>query len=301
MENIQSIQSIEKAKKIEKALLPLLAAAGLFTLLVTAGIIYTLSQETWHFFKTVSVVDFLFGTKWEPLMEPKSFGVLPLVSGTLLISIGAGLFAIPSGVMIGVFLTEYAHEKMRRIVKPILEILAGIPTIVYGYFAITFVTPILKTIMPEIEVFNALSGAIVVGVMILPMVASLVDDALLALPQSLKHGAYALGATPFEVISGVIIPASFGRIMAAFILAISRAIGETMAVTMAAGSNPQLTFNPLQSIQTMTSYIVQVALGDTPAGGIEYLTSYAVAFLLFVMTFGLNWIGHKIMQQGGRK
>ncbi len=301
MENIQSIQSIEKAKKIEKALLPLLAAAGLFTLLVTAGIIYTLSQETWHFFKTVSVVDFLFGTKWEPLMEPKSFGVLPLVSGTLLISIGAGLFAIPSGVMIGVFLTEYAHEKMRRIVKPILEILAGIPTIVYGYFAITFVTPIIKTIMPDIEVFNALSGAIVVGVMILPMVASLVDDALLALPQSLKHGAYALGATPFEVISGVIIPASFGRIMAAFILAISRAIGETMAVTMAAGSNPQLTFNPLQSIQTMTSYIVQVALGDTPAGGIEYLTSYAVAFLLFVMTFGLNWIGHKIMQQGGRK
>ncbi|MBI2519862.1 MAG: phosphate ABC transporter permease subunit PstC [Bdellovibrio sp.] len=295
---MENIHSIERAKKIEKALLPLLAAAGMFTLLVTAGIIFTLSQETWQFFKTVPIIDFLFGTKWEPLMEPKSFGVLPLVSGTLLISIGAGVFAIPSGVMIGVFLTEYAHERIRRMVKPILEILAGIPTIVYGYFALTFVTPLLKTVMPDIEVFNALSGAMVVGIMILPMVASLVDDALLALPQSLKHGAYALGATPYEVIVGVVIPASFGRIMAAFILAISRAVGETMAVTMAAGSNPQLTFNPLNSIQTMTSYIVQVALGDTPAGGIEYLTSYAVAFLLFAMTFVLNWIGHKIMQQG---
>ncbi|HAZ13941.1 MAG: phosphate ABC transporter permease subunit PstC [Bdellovibrionales bacterium GWA2_49_15] len=297
---MENAQSIERAKKIEKALLPILMVAGLFTIFVTIGIIFILSRETWQFFKMVPVLDFLFGVKWEPLMEPKSFGVLPLISGTLLISVGAGLLAIPAGIMIGIFLTEYAPSNIRRIVKPILEILAGIPTIVYGFFALTFVTPFLKTFMPDIEVFNALSGAIVVGIMILPMVASLVDDALLAIPQGLKHGAYALGATPSEVVLGVVIPACFGRIMAAFILAISRAIGETMAVTLAAGSNPQLTFNPLHSIQTMTSYIVQVALGDTPAGGVEYLTSYAVAFLLFCMTFSLNWIGHRIMQKGSK-
>jgi len=292
---------IRKSKRVEKLLWPVLASAGLFSILVTALIIYVLFHETWQFFKIVSVFDFLTGAKWEPLLEPKSFGVLPLISGTALITLGAAIISIPTGVLVGVYLSEYANPTFRRWIKPVLEILAGIPTIVYGFFALTFVTPIIKTILPDTEIFNALSGSIVVGIMILPMVASLADDAFLALPQGLKHGAYALGATSFEVVRGVLIPATFARLMAAFILAISRAIGETMAVTLASGSNPQLTLNPLHSIQTMTSYIVQVALGDTPAGGVEYMTSYAVASLLFVMTFSLNVIGHRIMIKSRKK
>lgn len=301
MGDLKNQININRARNIEKILAPFLGTAGIFSIFITIGIIFVLSRETFEFFQMVPFWDFLFGTKWEPLLEPKSFGVLPLLCGTFLITVGAALIAIPFGVLIAIFLSEYANSNLRRILKPILELLAGIPTIVYGFFALTFVTPILKSISPDVEVFNALSGSIVVGIMILPMVASLADDAFLSVPQSLKHGAFALGATSFEVIKGVIFPTAFPRIMAAFILAISRAIGETMAVTLASGSNPQLTLNPLQSIQTMTSYIVQVALGDTPAGGVEYLTSYAVAALLFVMTFSLNLIGHRIMISNRKK
>jgi phosphate transport system permease protein len=283
------------SKYIDFIIKNVLGAISLLALLTTFGIIFVLANETWSFFAEVPLFDFLFGTRWEPLLEPKSFGVLPLVSGTLLITLGSGIIAIPLGLITAIYLSEYASRKARNIIKPILEILAGIPTIVYGYFALTFITPVLKNIFPDIEVFNALSGAVVVGIMILPMVSSLCDDAFQAVPKATKMGGYAMGGSSFEVIGQIIIPESSTRILAAFILTLSRAIGETMAVTLAAGANPQFTFNPLVSIQTMTSYIVQVSLGDTPAGGIEYQTCFAVASLLFVMTLVMNIVGHRLI------
>ena len=243
----------------------------------------------------MSIFDFLFGTEWTPLLEPKSFGVLPLVCGTLFIVVGSIAVALPMGVLVATYLSEFASEKSRSIIKPVLEVLAGIPTVVYGYFALTFITPMLRKVYPDTEVFNALSGALVVGIMILPMIASLCDDAFRAIPSALREGAYALGGYRYEVITNVVFPAALGRIGAAVILAVSRAIGETMAVTLAAGATPRLTVNPLESIQTMTAYIVQVSLGDTPAGGIEYLTSFAVGSLLFVMTLVMNIVGNQLL------
>lgn len=287
--------NFQKQRKIDLAVRLLLGACAFLSILTTIGIIGVLSTESFAFFSEVSVIDFLFGTRWEPLLEPKSFGVLPLVSGTLMIMIGSGLIAIPVGLFTAVYLSEYADKKIRSIIKPILEILAGIPTIVYGYFALTFITPLLKKIFPETEVFNALSGCIVVGIMILPMVSSLCDDAFQGIPKGLKMGGYALGATSLEVITEIQLPAAASRVLAAFILALSRAIGETMAVTLASGANPHFTLNPLESIQTMTAYIVQVSLGDTPQGGVEYLTCFAVAALLFLITLFMNILGQTIM------
>jgi phosphate transport system permease protein len=272
-----------------------LGTCALFTLVTTIGIVIVLGSETIPFFQEVSLVDFLFGTRWAPLLEPKSFGVLPLVIGTVMIMVGSAVIALPIGIMTAVYLSEYSSLRMRAIIKPVLEVLAGIPTIVYGYFALTFITPLLKMILPETEVFNATSGAIVVGIMILPMIASLCDDAFQSVPKSLKEGGFALGATSFEVITQVIIPFSSSRVLAAFILALSRAIGETMAVTLAAGANAQFSFNPLQSVQTMTAYIVQVSLGDTPQGGIEYMTCFAVGSLLFILTLFMNIAGQSIL------
>ena len=269
---------------------------ALLSVVTTAGIIWVLAQETLNFFRQVSVVSFLTGTRWTPLFQPSSFGVLPLVGGTLLIVIGAALVAIPLGLGTGIFLSEYASDRLRGILKPVLEILAGIPTVVYGYFALTFVTPQLAQIFPSIQVFNAASGSIVVGVMILPVIASLCDDALRAVPQSLRHAAYALGATRLEVSTRVVLPGAFSGVLASFVLALSRAIGETMAVTLAAGATPRLTANPLESIQTMTAYIVQVSLGDTPAGSIAYLTIYAVGMLLFMITLAMNLVGNRILR-----
>jgi len=267
------------------------------SVITTVSVIGILAVETYNFFQTVSVWEFLFGTRWTPLLEPKHYGVLPLVTGTLLIVVGAALVAVPVGLASAVFLSEYASPRTRNIVKPILEILAGIPTVVYGYFALTFITPVLRNVIPEMEVFNAGSAAIVVGIMILPMVASLCDDALRSVPDSLRHGAYSLGATSFEVSGRVVVPAALSGIFAAFVLAISRAIGETMAVTLAAGATPNLTFNPLESIQTMTAYIVQVSLGDTPTGSITYQTLFAVASVLFVSTLILNVLGTWVMRR----
>lgn len=272
-----------------------LGLSAMISIVTTIGIIAVLSSETISFFKEVSILEFLTGLKWAPLLDPKSFGVLPLVIGTLQITIGSAILAIPLGIITATYLSEYANHSTRSIIKPVLEVLAGIPTIVYGYFALTFITPMLKMIIPSIEVFNALSGAIVVGIMILPMVTSLCDDAFLAVPKEIKQGGYALGATSFEVIGQLVIPHSLSRILAAFILALSRAIGETMAVTLAAGANPQFTFSPLVSIQTMTAYIVQVSLGDIPADGIEYKTCFAVGALLFTITFLMNFLGQKIL------
>lgn len=278
----------------EKIISGLFSLSALISVITTAGIIIILVSESIGFFREVSIIEFLFGTRWEPLLEPKSFGILPLLSGTMLIVVGSVMIAIPMGVFTAIYLSQYASDRARAILKPVLEILAGIPTVVYGYFALTFISPMLRQILPGTNVFNALSAATVVGIMILPMVASLCDDAIGAVPNSLKQGGYALGATPFEVITQVIIPGAFSGIMASFVLAISRAFGETMAVTLAAGATPNLTINPLESIQTMTAYIVQVSLGDTPAGGIEYKTIFAVGILLFVVTLLMNVIANKV-------
>ncbi len=281
----------EESKYIEPGFHFILLICVLVTVLTTCVVIFVLGKESLDFFRQVPILDFLFGTKWEPLLEPKSFGVLPLVAGTTLIVIGSISLSVPVGLLIATYLNQFSSRQMRSLIKPALEILAGIPTVVYGFFALTFVTPLIKKVFPEIQVFNALSASIVVGIMILPMVSSLCDDAFRSVSSSLKEGAYALGATPYEVMTQIVLPASKSRVGASVILAISRAIGETMAVTLAAGATPHFSLNPFESIQTMTAYIVQVSLGDTPAGGIEYQTCFAVASLLFLMTLVMNLIG----------
>ena len=257
-------------------------------------IVVVLGKEAFPFFQEVSILEFL-GTTWTPLLEPRSFGVLPLVCGTFLVVVGASMIVIPAGLSTAMYLSEYASSRTRSVLKPILEILAGIPTVVYGYFALTFVTPILRVFIPSTQIFNAASAAIVVGIMVLPMVASLCDDALRAVPQTLRQGAYALGATHFEVTTRVVVPGSLSGIVASFVLALSRAVGETMAVTIAAGATPRMTLSPMESIQTMTAYIVQVSLGDTPAGTVEYRTLFAVAVLLFAITLIMNVIANRIL------
>jgi phosphate transport system permease protein len=274
----------------------LFLCAGL-SILTTIGILLVLAGETISFFREVSPFEFLFGTRWTPLLEPRSFGVLPLVGGTLLIVAGSGLVAIPIGLATAVYLSEYASSRFRNVVKPVLEILAGVPTVVYGYFALTAVTPALAKIFPQTQVFNAASGAIVVGIMILPMVASLCEDALSAVPSSLRQAGFALGATRHEVAAQIVVPAGLSGVMASFVLALSRAIGETMAVTLAAGATPKLTLNPFESIQTMTAYIVQVSLGDTPAGTVEYRTIFAVGTLLFAMTLAMNLLSQRVLRR----
>lgn len=272
----------------------LITCTGL-SVITTIAIVCLLYKEAFVFFTEVSPIDFFFGTTWVPILKPSSFGVLPLLWGTLQVTIGAAFIAIPLGLASAIYLSEYASDKVRSYVKPTLELLAGIPTIIYGYFALTFVTPLLRTVVSDIQVFNALSASIVVGIMILPMIATLSDNALRAVPQSLRQGAYALGATSYEVTTRVVVPAGLSGVMASFLLAISRAIGETMAVTLAAGQTPNLTLSVYESIQTMTSYIVQVSLGDTPAGGIAYQTLFAVAALLFTITLLINIISQWVL------
>ncbi len=276
----------EKLK--ERAVEGVLFACALVSIFTTIGIVLVLLSETVGFFQVVSIVEFLTGTKWAPLFQPQYFGVLPLVSGTLMITFGAAVIALPLGLLSAIYLSEYANSRVREVVKPVLEILAGIPTVVYGYFALIFITPILRLVYPETSIFNAASASIVVGIMILPMISSLSEDAMRAVPMSLREGAYALGATPFEVSTRVVVPAALSGILASFLLALSRAIGETMAVTIAAGMMPSLTLNYFESVQTMTAYIVQVSLGDTPHGSIEYKTIFAVGAVLFVMTLAMN-------------
>lgn len=267
------------------------------SLLTTLAIIVLLLVESLGFFDHVSPWEFFFGTRWVPLLEPSSYGILPLLWGTMQITILAAFIAIPLGLASAIYLSEYASERMRAWVKPILELLAGIPTVVYGYFALTFVTPMLRKVIPDLQVFNALSGAIVVGIMILPMIATLSDNALRAVPVSLRQAGYAVGATSFEVTTRIVVPAGLSGVMASFLLAISRAIGETMAVTLAAGQTPNLSLSPLESIQTMTAYIVQVSLGDTPSGGIAYQTLFAVAMVLFVITLLINVVSQLILNR----
>ena len=267
-----------------------LFACGILSIFTTLGILGILVYETVQFFQEISFLQFFGDTRWTPLFVSKHFGIWPLLCGTLLVTAIAMAVALPIGLLCAVYLSEYARPNVRKVVKPLLEILAGIPTVVYGYFALLFVTPLLQNIIPGMAGFNALSPGMVMGIMILPIVSSLSEDAMYAVPQSLREGAYALGSTKLQVSFLTVVPAAFSGITASFILGVSMAIGETMIVAIAAGLQPRLTANPIEPIETMTAYIVQVSLGDTPHGTIEYKTIFAVGMVLFVSTFVLNII-----------
>lgn len=272
-----------------------LFACAAASTLVTVGIVLVLLTETVGFFREVSLWEFFTETRWTPNFQDQHFGIAPLLAGSLLIAGGAALIAIPVGLLTAVFLSEYAPRRLRAVLKPLLEILAGIPTVVYGYFALTFITPLIRMVLPQTDVYNAASAAIVVGVMVIPMVSSLSEDALRAVPDALRQGAYALGATKLEVSTRVVVPGALSGVLASFILALSRAIGETMAVTIAAGNLANLTLNPLESIQTMTAFIVQVSLGDTPQGSVVYRSLFAVGMTLFVITLAMNVVSQRIL------
>jgi len=286
----KSFKANERERGIELFLL-FCASVSIFT---TLGIIAVLLFETVDFFREVSIVSFFTDTEWTPLFAQKRFGIWPLLTGTILISGIAMLVALPAGLLSSLYLSEYAPERVRRAVKPVLEILAGIPTVVYGYFALLFVTPLLQRFLPGLAGFNALSPGIVMGIMILPLVSSLSEDAMQAVPRSLREGAYALGSTNLQVSFRIVVPAAFSGITASFILAVSRAIGETMIVAIAAGQQPRLTANPLVPIETMTAYIVQVSMGDTPVGTLEYKTIFVVGMMLFLSTLVLNILSQRL-------
>ncbi|GAA0482468.1 phosphate ABC transporter permease subunit PstC [Salinibacillus aidingensis] len=285
----------KKLRKLEKLVPVFLFLCAIVSILTTLGILYTLISSAVTFFSEVSFSEFFLNTDWKPWSG--SFGILPLITGTLLITGIAILVAVPLGLASAIFLSEYASDRTRRIVKPLIEILAGIPTVVYGFFALTFVTPLLQNVIPELKIFNALSGGIVVGIMIIPMIASLSEDAMSAVPNSIREGAYALGATRFEVAMKVVVPAALSGIIASFVLGISRAIGETMIVTIAAGQSPNLTLDPTQSIQTLTSFIVQGTSGDTAYGSTIYYSVYAVGITLFVFTLAMNFLSQYISRK----
>lgn len=276
----------------EKIIEGTLFLSALSSVFVTFGIIGVLFFETYEFFKEVSIINFLTDTQWTPLFAEKHFGILPLFAGTFLSTVIAMAVSLPIGLISAIYLSEYASEKLRAVIKPILEVLAAVPTVVYGYFALLFVTPILQKFIPDLSGFNSLSPGIVMGIMIIPIIASLSEDAMHAVPMSLREGALALGSTKFQVSIKVVLPAAFSGIAASFILGVSRAVGETMIVAIAAGQQPRLTLNPLVPIETVTAYIVQVSLGDTPTGTIEYKTIFAAGMSLFVVTFFLNMISY---------
>ena len=279
----------------------LLKSSAAITILTTLGIIWVLLSEGFTFFEEVSIVDFLTDDQWTPLFANKHFGIMPLISGTLLTTVIAVSVALPVGLTIAVYLSEYAPKKFRKTVKPLLEILAAVPTVVYGFFALMVVTPFLQTLIPGMAGFNALSAGIVMGVMIIPFVSSLSEDALRAVPKSLRNASYGLGSTRFQTAFKVMVPAASSGIIVSVILAFSRAIGETMIVAIAAGQQPRLTANPLVPIETITAYIVQVSLGDVPHGSLEYRTIFAAGMTLFIFTFILNnisfWVRKKFREQ----
>lgn len=275
----------------------LLAFCGLVTIFITIGIIWVLFSESVSFFKVVPLKDFLTDTQWTPLFTQKHFGILPLLTGTLLTSFIAIFIAVPLGLTIAIYLSEYADKRFRATIKPLLEILAAVPTVVYGYFALTVVTPFLQTFIPELGGFNALSAGIVMGIMIVPMISSLSEDALYALPKSLKEAAYGMGSTRFQTSMKVAVPAAISGIIVSIILAMGRALGETMIVAIAAGQQPVLTLDPRNSVETITAYIVQVSLGDVPHGSIEYQTIFAAGISLFILTFILNTVSFWIRKK----
>ena len=286
-----------KREKKERFIELLLKLSALVTVLTSLGIVWVLFSESYSFFKEVSIVEFLTDNQWTPLFANKRFGIMPLVCGTLLTTTIALAVALPTGLTIAIYLSEYAPQKMRNILKPLLELLAAVPSVVYGFFALMVVSPFLKTIFPNISGFNALSAGIVMGIMIVPFVSSLSEDALRAVPKSLRESSYALGSTRLQTSFRVMVPAASSGIVVSVILAFSRAIGETMIVAIAAGQQPRLTFNPLVPIETITAYIVQVSLGDVPHGSLEYKTIFAAGMTLFVFTFILNNISFLVRKK----
>lgn len=291
--------SSKKQKRIIEKIIPIiLLLIASVSVLTTLGIVFTLIVETGIFFSRVQITDFLFGTEWFPFANTEQlFGILPLIAGTLKVTFIAAVVAVPFGIGAAIYLSEYASDNARRVIKPILEVLAGIPTIVYGFFALTFVTPLLQQIIPDLKIFNALSPGIVVGIMILPMIASLSEDAMSSVPNSIREGALAMGSTKLEVALKVVLPAALSGIVASVVLALSRAIGETMIVSLAGGSTPKFDLNVTDSIQTMTAYIVQVSSGDAGYGTTIYYSIYSVGFTLFLFTLVMNVIAHVISKK----
>lgn len=278
---------------IEKSLL----SSALVTIAVTVGIILVLSIEAVRFFSEVSIFDFFTDTQWTPLFTEKHFGILPLLSGTLLTSFIAIAFALPIGLSISIYLSEYAPKSFRKSVKPLLELLAAVPTVVYGFFALVVVTPFLQELIPNLSGFNSLSAGLVMGIMIIPYISSISEDALHAVPDSLREASYGMGSTKFQTAFKVIVPAASSGIIVSIILAISRAIGETMIVAIAAGQQPRFTLDPTVPIETITAYIVQVSLGDVQHGSLEYRTIFAAGITLFVFTFLLNTLSYRIRKK----
>lgn len=284
----------------ERIIERLLFAAAALGVLTTIGIILVLASQTFEFFLQVSPVDFFTGTHWSALIKPQSWGVLALLSGTLLVSGIAVILAVPLGLLAAVFLSEYASPRVRTIVKPILETIAGVPTIVLGFFGLNFVAPhLLRPLLgaDNIGTFSSLSGGIVVGLLITPLIASISEDSMRAVPRGLREAAFAMGATRFEVVRKVVFPAAISGIMASIILALSRAVGETMAVALTVGTKPQFSFDPTQSVQTMTAFIAQISIGETAQGSIEFQSLFAVGATLFVMTFALNILSNRIVRK----
>lgn len=278
----------QRPRYAEKLIETALVVAAVLTVVTTLGIVWSLFSETISFFGEIPLRDFLFGTEWHPLFSPPAYGVLPLVTGTLLVTGIALIVAVPLGVGSAIYLSEYASKRTRKTIKPILETLAGVPTVVFGFFALTLVTPFLRNIGIDVDVFNGLSGGLVVGILVVPTIASISEDALSAVPSGLREASYGLGATKYQTSTKVIVPAALSGIVASVVLGASRAIGETMVVLLAAGQMPNLTLDTRQPIETMTAFIAATGKGDIPTGSIDYKTIFAVGALLFVMTFTLN-------------
>ncbi|WP_050615781.1 phosphate ABC transporter permease subunit PstC [Bacillus testis] len=295
---IEEKKQKKKRWNADKVIPILLLATATISMLTTIGIVLTLLFETFEFFTRVPIVEFFTSSKWYPFSAADpSYGIMPLIAGTLKVTGIATLVAVPVGLATAVYLSEYANDKARKIIKPILEVLAGVPTIVYGFFALTFVTPVLKHLFPSLEVFNALSPGTVIGIMITPMIASLSEDAMSSVPKSMREGAYALGATRLETTFKVVLPAAVSGIMASIVLALSRSIGETMIVSVAAGATPSMGWDVTSSIQTMTSYIVQVSTGDAGYGTTIYYSIYAVGMTLFICTLAMNLLAQFISRK----
>ena len=297
MEAAELTLRAERRRIGEDVVKVVLAACALISVATTVGIVVALFAPAFEFFREVPLADFLTGTTWAPLFEPPSFGVLQLVSGTINVAVIASLVAMPLGLGAAIYLSEYASPRTRGILKPALELLAGIPTIVFGYFALTFVTPLLRDLGIQVDIFNTLSAGLVMGVMLLPTVASLSEDAMGAVPRDLRDGAYALGATKVQVATRIVVPAAVSGIVASFVLAISRAVGETMIVLVAMGQQPNLTFDPREAAEAMTAFIAATGAGDVPTGSLEYKTIFAVGATLFVLTLVMNVVAIRLVRR----
>jgi phosphate transport system permease protein len=294
---VKSIEfSTSSARRVYEGIISaVLFLCAAVSILTTVGIVGVLVFEAIEFLRQVPLGEFLLGTVWTPLFDPPRFGVLPLVTATLVTSSIAMLVSLPLGMLAAIYLSEYASQRTRSVLKPALEILAGVPTVVYGYFALTFMTPLLRQYLPDVQVFNGLTAGLVMGIMIIPLVSSLSEDAMNAVPNSLREAAYGLGSTKLEVTLRVVVPAALSGVVAAFILAISRAVGETMIVAIAAGQSTIIQPNPLGAMETMTAYIARVSLGDNPQTSIEFKTIFAVGMLLFLLTFVLNLASQRVL------